>query len=584
PPRNMPLLTPSRIVSGVLSLIFLTLLWRYGMPEDISSYRQPILGHDDHPHFPSSASSSSPQDKKTGHDTSPLLQADQQSTSTIASDAPGPTQIPHITPNTPCRDVRGASDVLIVLRTSKAELEKNKLPAHITKLLSCAPNVAIYSDHAGTATVLDTSIPVYDALDTIAQKTSFAHDEFREYDKMKADKAYTPSSRAASELDKWKFLPMVYKAFTTKPPYRFYLFLESDTSITWTNLLQWLDRLDYRIHYYTGAPLTTADTKVRYPQSGPGILLSWGALRRYAKSYGERYAGEWESYVGKESGGDVMLANAMAESSVEFVSSFPILQPESPSTLEWTERHWCKPIISWYKPDNEDTEALQKAHEKWTMKRGWGTPFLARDAFEEVLLPKLSKMKADWDNMASDTVIKGEPGWREKQAQAQKEKDQKEKEEKARLQKEDEARKKKEAEEKEAEKARLRKEKEDENKYGKRASPPLHSPRLLRPRRAETNTTSTTTATPEQKPLAIEEAAFSQQNCEATCHATRDCLQWRYTSFGDGECHLGRNVLKEVEKEMLKEREWSSGWIVERIESVTRAWKVCEEPDWRFNG
>ncbi|CAI6331908.1 unnamed protein product [Periconia digitata] len=603
----MPLVTPSRIVSGVISLLFLLLLWRYGMPEDISSYKQPILGHDDNPHFPLSESLASSHDKTGGSGGEDIISPppfdSTQSPSPLGSNAEAEKKPSHITPNTLCQDVRGASSVMIVLRTSKVELEKNNLPAHLTKLLECAPNVAVYSDHVSSLSTTTTgpSIPVRDALSTIAQSTKDKHDEFRPYDKMLSDNSYTSSPQYASALDKWKYLPMIYDAFTNSPKHKFYLFLEPNTSITWTNLLQWLDRLDSRIHYYAGAPSTSPDTKVRFAQSSAGILLSWGALRRYAKSYEERYATEWESHVGKECCGEIALANAMTDSGVEFISSFPILQTQSPSTLQWSERHWCSPMVSWGSTEEEDASKLQDLQQKWTVKRGWTTPLLARDVFEEVVMPRLTKIKTEWDNEVGDTVIRGEPGFKEKEEERKK--NEAESEKKKQQEKEEEDRKKKQEDDEAA--AREKEEKGNIN--------PLRFHR-----RAPSNTTSvSSTAKPSPTPPPLRLAATSVTACEEVCQLASDCLQWRYTPSGEGECHLGKSVRlgrstkksppsqheprspapahpgvgkdkdenKEIEDLKNSEREWTSGWIVERIEKVTKAWKGCEgTADWRFNG
>lgn len=586
------------------------------MPEDIYSYRQPMLGHDDNPHFFSSALKGD----------SPDAPLDKEQSSTLDPNAAAPTQPSFVTPSTPCRDVRGASDVLIVLRTSKAELQK-KLPAHLTTLFSCAPNVAIYSDHAGT--LAGTKIPITDALSAVSPLTRRKNPEFREYDKMASDQVYISSTAAAAELDKWKFLPMVYNSFQTAPSHRFYLFLEADTSITWTNLLQWLDRLDSRIHYYAGVPSppsSAKDSKPRFAQSAPGILLSWGALRRYAKSYEERYAAEWEPYVGTENNGAASLGNAMAESNVEYLSSTPVLQPETPSTMEWSERHWCAPVVSWVGVDAEEADSLQRARDKWTAKHGWDTPFLARDVFEEVLLPQLSKLRTDWDNGAAHTVIKAEPGWKEKQ-QKQKEKAeqdarQKKKEEEEAAAKEKEKDKEKdahntehkhdnEADRKKAEEAVLAHQKEQaqaKEKEEKENNPQKPPSTLTTPNPAHIHiqrrspspspsppfsppppsSPSPSPPSPSQIRLTILDAASSAANCEAICRSTTDCLQWRYTPLGDGECHLGRTVRlgrKAVGKDAGgREWAWTSGWVVERVERVRKGWRDCEGGRWVLGG
>jgi hypothetical protein len=544
----MPLLTPSRIVMVVLTMTLMTLLLKYGIPHQGASHQLPILGHDGQPLIPPSLLG----DQKPS--ASPIATTQKAE---AAAAAPAATENRAIAPNTDCRNVRGASDVMVVVRTSKAELEDG-LPAQLKTLLSCAPNVAIFSDHAGMVE----GIPVYDALESITHDVTTKYDEFREYAKMKADVAYSTSLEYTEALDRWKFLPMVYKAYKQAPKLRFYVFIEPDTSLTWTNLLQWLDRLDYRIQYYSGAPITEKET--RMAQQGPGILLSWGALRQYAKTYEERYAKEWESHVGKESQGDLILASAMSESHVELVSSFPLIQGQAPSTLEWTERHWCAPIVSWHGMNSAETDIFQTSLEKWTKKHGWETPYMARDAFQDFILPQLSEKKEDWDNISSDTVIKADPDRKEKEAK----------------QKAEQERKKVEEEEKSA--AEEEKEKTASTTTTTTDPYPIPTPfRKSYPPRDVRKEEHKIVPT-------IKQAADRVENCAAVCHASQDCLQWRFTpnkGEDDGECHLGKvlRLGKKAEKEEGKQGKWTSGWNVNKVKKKVGGWKSCDKPNWKFN-
>ncbi|KAF2641160.1 hypothetical protein P280DRAFT_468823 [Massarina eburnea CBS 473.64] len=525
----MPLLTPSRILCAVLSFLLMGFLWTYGMPQQHLTHQLPIINHGGENLIPHLSAGKPAPPGAAGPSTPPT------------DVAPMSTKAASTTPNTTCKDVRGAADVMVVVRTSKAELSAG-LPKQLKTLLSCAPNVAIFSDHAGTVD----GFPVYDALESISPYRITKYDEFREYEKIKADTEYKSSLKDAEALDKWKFLPMVYDAYQKAPSHRFYMFLEADTSLTWTNLLQWLDRLDYRIQYYTGAPVTTQND-MQVVQQSPGILLSWGALRAYSKMYRERYAEEWESYVGKECCGDVMLATAMSESHVELVSSWPLLQGEAPSTLDWTERHWCAPIVSWHHMNSAEAELFKTTQEKWSVKHGWATPYLARDAFEELVLPQLGEKKTDWDNISSDTVIKAEPGRKEKEAKDKAEQERK----------------------------------KDEEKKSREAEKSTEST-LPPPPKAAPHARRDTADDWEQLGHAIKEAANSIENCQSICNSSKDCLQWRYTPNNDGECHLGKVLLlgKKVEK---GGQEWTSGWNMDRINKVTKDWKPCDEADWRFN-
>jgi hypothetical protein len=257
-----------------------------------------------------------------------------------------------------CKDDPDAHHVMVIVRTSKAEI--NKLSTHLSGLLSCVPTFAIFSDHAGEFE----GHKVHNALDTIGHDTKAKHDEFSEYQIIHADAEHKPDPKKTQALDKWKFLPMVYKAYHMNPSAKFFVFIEADTSLSWTNLLQWTNRLDYRIPYYSGAPAFISETQVA--QRGPGIMLSQGAMRRYTKSYDEVYASKWEKQVGEECCGDLMLAKAFAEAHVELYASWPLLQSERPSTLDYTKKHWCVPAVSWHHLNGEHLTAQWEIEKNWT--------------------------------------------------------------------------------------------------------------------------------------------------------------------------------------------------------------------------
>lgn len=397
-----------------------------------------------------------------------------------------------------CKTVHRATDVMVIIKTSKAEI-KEKLPGHLKTLLSCVPHFAIFSDHSGEVE----GIPIYDVLDKISDATKQKYGEFKDYERIKNEDDVKPGG-VNKDLDKWKFLPMAYKAYQMRPESRFFMFIEADTSLSWPNLLQWIDRLDYRIAYYSGAP--NSIDKIRFAQRGPGILLSQGALRLYAKSYGELYESQWEERVGKECCGDLMLAAAMKESRVEFYSSFPLVQGESPWSLDYTERHWCAPMLTWHHMNKQDLETIWNVQHNWTVQNGWSKPYLFRDAFVELIEPHLTDTKSDWDNISADSKI--EKG--------------------------------------------LTAESDPDSEWSK------HSDDLKK---------------------SIE----SPENCKHVCELSEDCVQWKHSTNGNGECYVGK-VIRYGHKVEHKEGEskWTSGWMKERINKKKTSWE-CKEVKWKFN-
>ncbi|OJD39770.1 glycosyltransferase family 31 protein [Diplodia corticola] len=147
----------------------------------------------------------------------------------------------------------GADDILVVLKTGATEAHA-KLPIHFSTTLHCAPHYALFSD-------LDDTIaghPVHDTLADVPAAVQSAHpDAFAFYHQLRAwqragvnitAKASSDPSlhQKAWDLDKWKFLPLMQKALAAAPgPHtKWFVFIEADTALMWSNLLRWLPRLD----------------------------------------------------------------------------------------------------------------------------------------------------------------------------------------------------------------------------------------------------------------------------------------------------------------------------------------------------
>jgi hypothetical protein len=252
----MPTFTPSRIAIVLLCFSLGTFLWTYGFPQQLGQPTQPVIDHYDHknvhsapiiptPVITTHATAPAPTatvpaeyeaDGGRWDDTDKQKEGEKEPTTLLTMASPTANASSTPTPQSGtkfCKEIHGAPNILIVLRTSKAEIAR-KLPTHLQTLLECVPHFAIFSDHSGE---LD-GVPVYDALDSITNDTQHAHAEFDEYQLMRVDSEHAADPGKTKTLDKWKFLPMVYKAHRLRPEARFYLFLEADTSLSWTNLLQ----------------------------------------------------------------------------------------------------------------------------------------------------------------------------------------------------------------------------------------------------------------------------------------------------------------------------------------------------------
>lgn len=621
----MPLLTPSRVAIILVSLSMISFFWGFGLPQQTGQPTVPIVDHYEHKNVHTAPIIPAPiiettethsvapaptvdhgerpaeEDDHRWDDTTRTVGsggaqktwADVSATDIATHDEDGgrwedkdkdnlnaptpvftstiPTSSNYNTTNGTsesslnpvfkfCQDVRGAPHVMVVVRTSKAEIEE-KLSSHLLNMLTCVPHFAIFSDHSGVFK----GQPVYNALEDISSETKHKHDEFKEYQIMHADPEHRLDAKRTKDLDKWKFLPMVYKAYNLKPDAKFIMFIEADTSLSWTNLLQWISRLDYRIPYYSGAP--TFMNSIQLGQRGSGILLSQGALRLYAKTYEELYSLRWEEIVGNECCGDLVLAMALSDSHVEFYPSWPLLQGEHPSTLDYTQKHWCVPAVTWHHVTGDELSTMWDLEKTWTRTNGWEKPYLFRDAFQEFVEPFMEAQKPDWDNLSRDTRIIAPQGRQqqmkeedERSGKSQPKEEDGNKEDEEAKQKAEVERKKKELE---AKKESLEFQTADSESSAKKKRDDDEEEGIDWDKLAET----------------FQDAGDSAERCQKACEQVEDCLQWRYTTNGDGECHLGK-VLRLGKKTEGNEK-WTSGWLLDRVKNVSSDWE-CTEVSWKF--
>jgi hypothetical protein len=265
--------------------------------------------------------------------------------------------------STDCRSLPGAEDVLIVFKTGASEIY-DKLPEHFETLLRCAPNSLILSDveHAIG------NYYAYDALADVSEQVKKSQQEFQFYDKinrlaaagqdlamLKGDKAW--------DLDKWKFLPMVRRAYRMHPKLNWFFFIEGDTAVLWTNLLQWLSRLNPADLIYTGSQNSLGD--ITFAHGGSGILVSQAAIRKLEENY-HHFQMQWDNDTSNTCCGDSFLAKAFLDSGVPMTPSFPLIQGESPGTIDWNARHMCAPSVTWHHVSSRDIDILWHLQQNWT--------------------------------------------------------------------------------------------------------------------------------------------------------------------------------------------------------------------------
>ena len=312
------------------------------------------------------------------------------------------------THNDNCRNVPGADDVLIMLKTGATEIYE-KLPTHFVTLFKCAPHYMVFSDLAQDYA----DFPVRDAIAPVSKTFREHHRDLKLYRKLQQyqregqDTSKLKGDRGW-DLDKWKFLPMLFEAFEDAPSHiKWFVTMEADTSLSWTNLLQWLKTMDPDVPYYLGSQNFIGDTA--FAHGGSGIAISRQAaiqLQAQRDEEGkEAYNKRWEDITSTSCCGDEIVARALLEASVPMTMAWPLIQGETVSTVDFTDNHWCSPPITWHHVSPIEIDALWQFEADWVDDHGWDTPYLYRDVFASFIDRHISVNRYAWNNLSQDKKL-----------------------------------------------------------------------------------------------------------------------------------------------------------------------------------
>jgi len=280
----------------------------------------------------------------------------------LPTTAPDP-KIPHST----CAHLPGIESIFIVLKTGATESQK-KLPIHFRTLLKCVSSYVLVSD-------LDERVEGHPVLDVLANVSSdivqnnkdfILYKELLRYQQESlniSDLVDTPDKvKMAWNLDKWKFLPMMTKAYQTRNDAKWYLFIEADTYIVLSTLLIWLNKLTSEKPWYIGGQSWIAGHI--FAHGGTGYVISNPAMKLLTDMLAIKKK-EMEELTSAEWAGDLVLAKALEQVGVDLTPSWPIFQGETPYSLDYTERHFCFPVVSYHHVDAEWIQRLWDFEQEW---------------------------------------------------------------------------------------------------------------------------------------------------------------------------------------------------------------------------
>lgn len=257
-------------------------------------------------------------------------------------------------------------DIQIVLKTGAADAPK--LKAHLSTITSCTKNLLIVSDH-------EQKLGDYKVIDILAElPLSYAEDnhDFKTYTENKKAQQEGDTvnySQAGWRLDRFKFLPMVDKAYQMNPKAKWYVFLESDVYLFWDTLFRLLVQFDPNEAHYLGSTNPGSDNRW-FAYGGAGIVISQGLMKKIytptlepgtSSPQETKLAVRFEKMVKEDCCGDAVLGYAIQNTTgVKLEALYPTFAGEELKDVSIDRDRWCVPLLSLHRVSPEKMESLWK--------------------------------------------------------------------------------------------------------------------------------------------------------------------------------------------------------------------------------
>ena len=335
----------------------------------------------------------------------------------------------------PCQKLPGADDVVVVMRTGATEIQ-DKLPIHFNTTFRCYRDLIIFSDFEE----IFNGYQVHDVLGSVDQGLKESNRDFEIYnrlqnhgheglhdDELSGKSSFEGSKSGKNDnpgwrLDKWKFLPMMNETLKIRPDKKWYVFVESDSYAVWSNLLQWLEKLDHTKDLYYGSEVQIGPDI--FAHGGSVFIMTRSAIQKGAEIYAEKQD-FWHQWTGGHWAGDCVLGKALLEAGVPLIWSWPMFQGGHPEKMDFTEKKgpdkklWCTPALSYHHLAGPEFTRLWQFEQNWIQtrldkviqERSWfaaddySNVLEHRKVFKEFVWPNITAGQTGfWDNLSPTPI------------------------------------------------------------------------------------------------------------------------------------------------------------------------------------
>lgn len=260
------------------------------------------------------------------------------------------------------------SRVQVVLKIGSTE-PPSRVDTHMKTVTRCITNLIVFSDHEWEIN----GRHVYDILATIPESFWGDTSDFQAYSTLQRGEFEHVGGAQGWTLDKYKFLPMVERAYEMNPSAQWFVFIESDTYFVWDNLFRLLDQFDPSLPLYFGSP-SPGRSRSFFAYGGAGFVLSTAAVQKLVARMSEGsgvyseppLTQRYEGVIKEDCCGDSVLGWALYQSGVKLSGMWPMFNPHPLHGIPFNEPQWCQPVISMHKLSLEDMNELAR----WENQRG----------------------------------------------------------------------------------------------------------------------------------------------------------------------------------------------------------------------
>lgn len=324
----------------------------------------------------------------------------------------------------PCGRLSGPQDIVVVMRTGATEI-KDKLPVHLRTTFRCYPDTVIFSDYEETFE----GHKVYDVLASLDDELKHTNDDFKHYLRLQrlgreglGDHELHGESWESGpvgkndnpgwKLDKWKFLPMMVDTLKLRPNKKWYIFVEPDSYMIWSNMLQWLGQLNPAKAVYYGSEVQIGDDI--FAHGGSVIVMSRLAIQKATEIYSSDQE-EWHRRTAEHWAGDCILGTALKHAGVDLTWSWPMLQGGNPAEMNWLEEKgtnivWCAPALSYHHFTSHEVQAMWDFEQQRIANQQSSGPsdkirvLHHNELYKSYVMPNISSQRQHWNNASPDII------------------------------------------------------------------------------------------------------------------------------------------------------------------------------------